>query len=94
MKSQSTYKVPNGKLLKIFLIYNDETNIIENISITGDFFAYPEEAIMKLEKTLINTKISKDILYNKIKLFVDENKVEFIGLNEEELSNSIMMCLK
>ena len=42
MQSKSVYKVPNGKLLKIFLDYNIENKLINNISITGDFFAYPE----------------------------------------------------
>jgi len=94
MNSQVTYKVPNGKLLKIFLTYNDKNKVIEEISITGDFFAYPEESIFNLEKTLVNTEISKEILFNKIRLFVDKNNVEFIGLNEEELTKGIMMCLK
>ena len=43
MKSKSIYKVPNGKLLKIFLDYDKKTQSINYINITGDFFAYPEE---------------------------------------------------
>ena len=45
MNSKSIYKIPNGKLLKIALEYNEKSNSIDRIRIMGDFFAYPEEAI-------------------------------------------------
>lgn len=94
MKSKSTYKVPKGKLLKIFLDYNEKNHLINNISITGDFFAYPEEAIEKMEYELKNTKLEKNILIEKIKNIIQENKIEFIGLNADGLTDGIMMCLK
>ncbi len=53
MQSKSVYKVPNGKLLKIFLDYDEKSNLINELSITGDFFAYPEEAIELMENKLI-----------------------------------------
>jgi hypothetical protein len=94
MKSKSTYKIPNGKLLKIFLDYNEKNQLINNIKITGDFFAYPEEAIEKMENELKNTKLDKNILNEKIKNIIQENDIEFIGLNSEGLTNGILMCLK
>ena len=54
MQSKSIYKVPNGKLLKIFLEFNEKNNSIESIKITGDFFAYPEETIEIMENKLKN----------------------------------------
>ncbi|UCB58546.1 MAG: hypothetical protein JSV67_08065 [Thermoplasmatales archaeon] len=94
MKSKSTYKIPNGKLLKIFLDYNEKNQLINNIKITGDFFAYPEEAIEKMENELKNTKLDKNILNEKIKNIIQENDIEFIGLNSEGLTNGILICLK
>jgi len=94
MNSKSIYKVPNGKLLKIFLDYNKKTNSITSISITGDFFAYPEEAIELIEKKLIDTKLEKSILLEKITSTIEENNIEFIGLNAEGLTQGILMCLK
>ena len=45
MQSKSIYKVPDGKLLKIFIEYNEKDKSIKNINIMGDFFAYPEATI-------------------------------------------------
>ena len=50
MYLKSIYKVPNGKLLKVSLDYDEVDNSIEQIRITGDFFAYPEESIELIEK--------------------------------------------
>jgi hypothetical protein len=94
MNSKSVYKVPNGKLLKISLDYNDKNKQILGLRITGDFFAYPEEAIEILEKKLLKTTLDEKILKDKIDDVIRENKIEFIGLNTEGLVNGILMCLK
>jgi lipoate---protein ligase len=94
MNSKSVYKVPNGKLLKISLKYDDRTRQILDLRITGDFFAYPEEAIEILEKNLLNATLNEKILKDKIDNIVKENKLEFIGLNTEGLVNGILMCFK
>jgi len=94
MNSKSVYKIPNGKLLKISLTYNEEKNTIDCINIMGDFFAYPEEAIESLENELKNSVIEKNILLNKINLVIKENNFEFIGLDAEGLTQGILMCLK
>ena len=94
MKSKSVYKVPNGKLLKIFLEYNEKNNSITSISITGDFFAYPEEAIEFIENNLRNILLNQKILIDKISSIIKEKNIEFIGLNAEGLTDGILMCLK
>jgi len=94
MQSKSIYKVPNGKLLKIFLKYNEKNNLIDDLKITGDFFAYPEEAIEIMEYKLKNTILKKEILIEKISSIIKENQIEFIGLNAEGLTEGILMCLK
>ncbi len=94
MQSQSVYKVPNGKLLKIFLEYDEKSNLIDDLKITGDFFAYPEESIEILEHKLKNIFLKREILIRKISTIIKENHIEFIGLNVEGLADGILMCLK
>jgi hypothetical protein len=94
MQNKSVYKIPNGKLLKISLNYNKKNNTINQISIMGDFFAYPEEAIEALEDKLKNTVLKKDKLIEKINFVIKENNFEFIGLDSEGLAQGILMCLK
>jgi hypothetical protein len=94
MQTKSVYKIPNGKLLKVFLDYGKEDNLIKSISITGDFFAYPEEAIELMENKLKDTILDRNCLLEKIQLIIKEHNIEFIGLNAEGLVDGILMCLK
>lgn len=94
MQSKSVYKVPNGKLLKIFLEFDERKNSIKNITITGDFFAYPEESIDIMEKKLKDTLLIKENLLEKINSVIKKYNIEFIGLNAEGLVEGILRCLK
>ena len=93
MNSKSVYKVPNGKLLKIYLEYDENNSTISIIKITGDFFAYPEEAIEILENALKNTLLKKESILEKINTIIASNNIEFIGLNAEGLAEGILRCL-
>jgi lipoate---protein ligase len=92
MQSKSVYKVPNGKLLKIFLDYDEKSNLINEISVTGDFFAYPEEAIELMENKLKNTLLEREHLLKKIRSIIKEHDIQFIGLDAEGLTEGILMC--
>lgn len=92
MQSKSVYKVPNGKLLKVFLNYNEKNNLINSIKITGDFFAYPEEAIEMMENKLKDIHLEKKKLLKKIQSIIEEHNIQFIGLNAEGLTKGILMC--
>jgi len=92
MHMKSIYKVPDGKLIKIFLDYDQSTKIIESITIAGDFFAYPEESIQQLEKVLQGKKLDESLLEQMIKEFVVTNNVEFIGISPRSITDAIMRC--
>ena len=92
MQSRSIYKVPNGKLLKIFLQYDEKRNLIEEINIMGDFFAYPEEAVEMMEDKLKNTLLEREHLLKKISSIIKEYNIQFIGLDAEGLTQGILMC--
>ena len=92
MQSKSVYKVPDGKLLKIFLDYNEKNGSINNIRITGDFFAYPEKGVEIIEKELEGEIIDKKRLMKKITEVVKKHGIEFIGLNIEGLAEGIVLC--
>jgi len=92
MQSRSIYKVPNGKLLKIFLQYDEKRNLIEEINIMGDFFAYPEEAIELMENKLKNTLLEREHLLKKISSVIKEHNIQFIGLDAEGLTQGVLMC--
>jgi hypothetical protein len=93
MHSQSIYKIPQGKLLKIHLEYNVKDHTITSIKIMGDFFVYPEEAIELLEKKLKHTDLKKAQLIKTINAIVKDHNIQFIGLDAEGLTQGILMCV-
>lgn len=74
-------KVEGGKLIKVKLL--EEEGMIKDIKITGDFFAYPEEAIEELEISLRNTSLMK--VKENVKKFVEERNIKLIGLKIEDI---------
>jgi hypothetical protein len=94
MKANTTYKIPQGKLLRISLEYNKKKEIIDKISIMGDFFAYPEESMELLEEELKNVSLKENELSNKIQSIIKKYDMQFIGLDCEGLVKGIMMCVK
>jgi hypothetical protein len=92
MKMKSVYKVPDGKLIKIFLEYNLPMKTIKSIIIAGDFFAYPEESIQQLEQLLQGTPLDEKRVETMIKDFVKDNQVEFIGVSPASITDAIMRC--
>lgn len=92
MRSQSIYKVPQGKLLKISVEYDEKEYRIKEIRITGDFFAYPEEALELMETKLQHTVMEQEVLRDKISSIIATYHIEFIGLNAEGLARGIAMC--
>ncbi len=91
MEGKSVLKVPGGKLLKIFLDYDDKIN---KIKITGDFFLYPEESLEVLEKELIGLDLDKDILLKKIDSFFEDNSVKLFGVESSDIVDGVINCVK
>lgn len=50
-------KIPDGKLVKIEVLFDEVKKRIESIKITGDFFCYPENIIPEIELLFQNKKI-------------------------------------
>ena len=77
------YKVPGGKLLRIDA--DVEGKIIKSIKISGDFFLYPEEKIVDVEKALAGEKIEEGNLRRKLgELFRREN-IRAVGFGIDDL---------
>ncbi len=90
MEGKAVLKVEGGKLLKIFLDYDNKIN---KIKITGDFFLYPEESLEMLEKELVGLELDKDLLLEKINGFFEENKVKLFGVNSSDIVDGVINCL-
>jgi lipoate---protein ligase len=85
---KAIYKVPDGKLLKIFL--EDRQGKIGRIRITGDFFTYPEESIENLETALEGTSLQSTALTFRIQEYFMAHPTKLFGLDEESLVSTIL----
>ena len=77
-----------GKIVKIELTYKQESQLIQSIRITGDFFVHPEEVIEQLEQGLCGVKLEKEDLENKIELILKD--AQCFGFEIGSLVNVIL----
>ena len=81
------YKAKKG-LIRVRLRLSDDGRITW-VRITGDFFMYPEEALLALERSLIGIKFSKDEVSRVVHEFFSSGvKVPFV--TEEDFVEAIM----
>jgi hypothetical protein len=60
------FKAPKGVIkVELELTNND----ISHISISGDFFMYPEDALEQLERILVGVKVNKESLLAAVQRF-------------------------
>ena len=89
MQGYAIEKVEGGKLLRIKAEY-DET-MIAQVTITGDFFLYPEDAISLLEQKCSNIErdFDVDILANDLNAFVTRHEIELIGITPKAIAQTL-----
>jgi lipoate-protein ligase A len=92
MERFAEYKVPGGKLVSVKLKCGAK---IVKINVLGDFFLYPEEALQKIEKSLIGTskEATEKELTEKIAAVASENKTEMIGVTPQAIAHTIRMAI-
>lgn len=90
MKGQSVYKIPDGKLVKIFLEFDQKK--ITGIKIFGDFFLHPEDAIDFLENGLVGKKFDEKELVESVQTIVSKKNIELFGLTPLGLSTAILLA--
>lgn len=72
------------------LEYDETENTINSITIAGDFFFYPEEALETLEADLIGTKLERDALKQEIDKCLKNSEV--YGFDSTSLTEAILGC--
>ena len=87
-RAHKVYK--SQKLIRIMLEYDETENTINWITIAGDFFLYPEEALETLEAGLIGTKLEKETLKQEIDNCLKNSEV--YGFDSTSLTEAILGC--
>ena len=87
-RAHNVYK--SQKLIRIMLEYEEIENTINWITIAGDFFLYPEEALEILEAALIGTRLDRESLKQEIDNFL--KNYEAYGFDSTSLTEAILGC--
>jgi lipoate---protein ligase len=87
-RAHNIYK--SQKLIRVTLQYNEIDNTIDSITIAGDFFLYPEDALETLEADLIGIKLQRDTLKNEIDRSLRNS--EAYGFDSISLTEAILGC--
>ncbi|MCK5038521.1 MAG: hypothetical protein KAS16_05430 [Thermoplasmata archaeon] len=91
-KGSSVYKVPEGKLIKVWLEVEVPGNILVDIKLTGDFFIHPEEWIASLENELKG--MSMDDIPGKIIEQAEKDDVQLVGIGTEDIIHAIKLAFE
>ena len=85
------YKVPGGKLLRVTLELDEGADPVKiaSISLNGDFFMHPEDAIEELESRLVNAPWEVEVLQGIVQAFFGTG-VEVIGADVESIVHVIL----
>jgi lipoate-protein ligase A len=87
-RAHNIYK--SEKLVRIMLEYDETENTISRITISGDFFLYPEEALEILEANLVGKKLERETLKQEIDNCLED--IEVYGFNSTSLAEAIVGC--
>lgn len=80
------HKIPGGKLLRIKIEVRGD--IIKKITILGDFFLYPEEKILSIEKSLTGAH-KKDVSLI-VQNIIQNERIKLLGIDENSLVKLIL----
>jgi len=89
----SLLKTPGG-LVRISIALDSKARVINQILITGDFFAYPKRTIFDLESLLKNSKATPSHIEGIIHFFFSDQRPKIPGISETHLIQAINEALQ
>jgi len=89
----SLLRAPGG-LIRISIALDTKTHVINQILITGDFFAYPRRAIFDLESLLKNSKATPSNIEGIIRSFFSDERPKIPGVAEYDFVQTLEEALQ
>ncbi len=81
-----------GGLIRSFVTI--ENGIIKDISISGDFFLFPEEALFKILEQLKGTPAKREKIQRNIEKTYEKENIQSPGTTPADFVESIMKALE
>ena len=87
---EGSYKAPKG-LIRVRISTKGST--ISEITISGDFFMYPEDLLWKLEKTLLGADATREAILSRVQDFYRSTRALTPGVAPQDFSEAVMRAL-
>lgn len=88
MKGRYCVKEPGEKLLRVSL--DEDDGRVRGISLSGDFFAYPEEGLRYIEDSLEGLPLREDALLEAVRVTLRERGIELLGMSAETIARAVV----
>lgn len=85
MGEKASVKVPNGKLVKVEAEFDD---VFQSVSLTGDFFIEPPDALEKLNAALEGLPV--DAGEEEIARRIEKVGADLIGFSPEHIAEALV----
>ncbi len=92
LKTKPGIHKSRGGLIRSFV--NIENGRIKDITISGDFFLFPEEAIFKILENLKGTPANREELLKNIEDTYEKENIQSPGTTPSDFTESIMKALE
>ncbi|MFW5905704.1 MAG: hypothetical protein ACOCUO_02540 [archaeon] len=89
MQGTGSVKVPDGKLVRVSLTYDDR---IRSASVTGDFFLEPPEALSDLEAAMEG--LPTDVGESELVAAIETVDAHLIGFGPADLAEATMEAIR
>jgi lipoate-protein ligase A len=87
---EAAYKAPGG-LIRATIRARDA--VLEDITLSGDFFLYPQDSLTQLELALVGASLSKEELEQRAAAFWQTHQIQSPGVTPEDVALVIMQAL-
>ena len=92
LKTKQGIHKSRGGLIRSFVVL--ERGNIKEITISGDFFLFPEEAIFKILENLKGTPAKREDIQKNIEKTYEKENIKSPGTSPADFTESIMKALE
>lgn len=86
---EAAYKAPGG-LLHATVRVRDQ--LLDDVTLSGDFFIYPQDAIGALTQVLAGSALAQQELHERVTLFWKDNRIQAPGITPDDVVHVIMQA--
>lgn len=87
---EGSYKAPKG-LIRVKASTKGST--ISEVTISGDFFMYPEDLLWKLEKALLGAEVTREAVLSRLQDFYRLTGALTPGVAPQDFTEAVMRAL-